>query len=116
MRWFALIALSGVAAVAIVYWAGWDDSSSPPTREATETATAPTAHPERLVRRTAAKSRPVESVLCQDVSDDLVLCVVTFTGPSCQLWQVVGGAAVGLSLIIDGAAGSRSESGVRCGK
>jgi hypothetical protein len=114
MRWFVLIVLAGAAALALVYWAGWDDRSSPSTSEPNGTATTPTVDPEQLVRRTAAKSRPVESVLCADASDDLTLCVVTFAGPSCQLWQVVAGKVAALSLITEDISGSRSGNMLRC--
>ena len=71
---------------------------------------------ETLVRKSAEETRPVQSVLCATFSDDLTLCAVTFRGPSCELWNVENGNPKRLGVVIEGASGSRSGKGVRCGK
>lgn len=112
MRAFTVIVVAGVAALALTHYAGWDDTEA---REPDEsTAGSPTTAPAELVRAAAATARPVETVLCQRMSEDMAICVVTFVGPSCQLWQVVDGKPEGLPLVVDGT-GSRSATGVRCG-
>lgn len=131
MRAFAAIVLVGVAALAVTSYAGWDDTSAPaseattavpPTTTEPETTTTepetttvpPSTDPAQIVRAAAAASRPVEAVVCHTISDEFALCAVTFAGPSCQLWQVTDGNALGLPIVVDGARATRTGTGVRC--
>lgn len=120
MRAFVLIVAASIAALAFTAYVGWDTTSETTTAEPLApagdipTVGLPTARPEVLVLAAAGKSRKVKSVVCHAFSDDVVLCAVTFKGPSCQLWQVSDGAALGLSLLVKGATGVKTRTGVRC--
>jgi hypothetical protein len=115
----AVGALTGV--VLIVSLASWivgiedrltgETTGSPTARDET-TATAPAD----LVRQEAEASPPVQEVVCAPISDASFFCAVTFRGPSCQLWMVQNGVATALPTIMRGASGSRSGTGVRCGR
>jgi len=73
----------------------------------------PTTTPAGLVYREARGGRRIESVQC--VEGSVVACVVTLEGPACQLWIVKDGEAIPAPGVVEGASGSRSGSGVRCG-
>ena len=106
------LALSGMTALGLAGCAGGDDGGAPTTTQTTPTSI---AEVESLVRTSASKSGPVQSIICSAVSDDIVFCAVTFAGPSCQLWEVVGTETVALPTI-EGASGSRTAKGVSCGQ
>jgi hypothetical protein len=112
MRAFGIIVLAGVAALGLTYVAGWDETSAPARDESA--VVVPGVAPEEIVRRAAAETRPVDTVFCQATADERVLCAVTFVGPSCQLWEIAEGEARALPLVVEGATGSRSGTGVRC--
>ena len=105
-------ALVGATALMLAGCAGGNDVGSPTT---TQAAPESVAEVKALVRKRASKTLPVQSVICSAVSDDLAFCVVTFTGPSCQLWTVQGGETTPLPTV-DGASGSRTAKGVWCGR
>ena len=107
------LALSGVAALMLTGCAGGDTEGAPTT---TQTSPASIGEVKALVRTRASRSRPVQSVICSAMSEDLFFCAVTYTGPSCELWDVDGGKTIALPAI-DGASGSRTaKGGVFCGQ
>jgi hypothetical protein len=71
-----------------------------------------TIAPEELVRATA--ERPILDLHCHPISDGSYFCAVTYDGPACQLFSVVGDEATPLPLVSDGATARKTTRGVRC--
>ena len=112
IRSLITLALSGMTALMLAGCAGGNDGGASTT---TQITAASIGEIEALVRTRASKSRPVQSVICSAMPGDIVSCVVTFAGPSCQLWVVEGAKTIALPAV-DAASGSKTTKGVRCGQ
>ena len=112
MKRHRTLALFGMATLLLAGCGGGDEGAAPTPTQATPTSV---REVEDLVREDASATGPVQNVLCSPVSDDLVFCAVTFTGPSCELWHVKGDKTIVLPAI-EGASGSRTSKGVSCSK